>query len=450
MAEIPLPVEYRADVIQQIVRWAQAGESCSVVGVAGCGKGNIAQHLCRADVRLHYFGADAARIFVLYLHCKPITPQAPHILFLDALDRLETAAGELAGAFAPLQPAINALRQEAQSNPELLAIRDLGKAIAAVVNAGAQRVILLLDDCDELFGKAAPTLFADLRALRDSHKYRLVYVTFTRRELGYLRADLDEEEELSDLMDAAGHVIPIPGHSETDSRATLQRLDARQNPAQPLTDAEIRQLHELAGGHASLMRALYFASRIKFPLQSRDAFNLLAHEPGVRDECEKIWNGLTQTERQTLCHIVRHEPADDDTVGWLAQVGVLRVRPTLAPNFCSPIFEKLVQELAGAPPMPVLDFTPPPPQVRVSGETVTSLRMPEYHILQHLWNRRPEVCTHGDLIQVLHVGEQKDPTAKGVGNPLERLARYVQQIKSKIGPTGQSIQATNNGYRWVP
>ncbi|MBI4786512.1 MAG: hypothetical protein HY782_05655 [Chloroflexi bacterium] len=450
MAEIPLPVEYRADVIPQIVRWAQAGESCSVVGIAGSGKGNIARHLCRADVRLRYFGAAVPQTFVLYAYCKPIPPTSPYLLFLDVLDALEAAAGELAGAFAPLQPAINALHREAQSNPELLAKRNLGKALTSVMNAGAQRVILLLDDCDDLFAKASATLFADLRALRDNHKYRLVYVTLTRRELGYLRDDLGAEEELSDLIDAAEHVIAVPAHSEADCRAMLQRLDTRQNPAQPLTETEIRQLYELAGGHASLMRALYFASRVKFPVQSRDAFNLLAHEPGVRDECEKIWNGLTTDERQALCRIVRHEPADENTVAWLAQVGVLRVRPTLAPNFCSPVFEKLVQEIAGGPVVPVLDFTPPPSHVRVNGEMVTTLRMPEYEILKHLWNKQPEVCTQNSLILALHEGERKEPTAKSAGNPLERLDRYIHEIKSKIGPTGQSIQAANNGYRWVP
>jgi hypothetical protein len=219
-----------------------------------------------------------------------------------------------------------------------------------------------------------------------------------------------------------------------------------------LTDAELRQLYELGGGHASLMRALYFASRIRVPLQARNAFNLLAHESGVRDECEKIWNGLTQDERQALCHVVRHEPVDEDTVAWLAQVGLLHVRPNHAPDFCSPIFEAPVKEQIGspAPTVPVLDFSPPPPQVRVNGEMVTALKMTEYEILKHLWNARPEVCTHSDLIVVLREGERKEPTAKGIGNPPQRLERCIREIKSKIGPTGQSIQAASNGYRWVP
>jgi hypothetical protein len=230
----------------------------------------------------------------------------------------------------------------------------------------------------------------------------------------------------------------------------LHRLDARHDPIQPLTDAEKLQLYEWGGGHASLMRALYFASRVKFPLHLPNAFDLLARESGVRDECEKMGNGLTQDEWQTLCHIVRNEPADPDTITWLAKVGLLRVRPLHAPDFCSPVLEKFVQDQARCAAPIVLDFNLPPPQVRVDGGVVTTLRMPEYDILKYLWDKRSGICTQSDLILVLLEGERKEPTAKVPGTPPQRLEQYIRTIKAKIGPAGQSIQAVANGYRWGP
>jgi ABC-type protease/lipase transport system fused ATPase/permease subunit len=47
---LPIPVSFRAETVQQVVRLLRSGESCALVGVGSSGKSNIARHLARPDI----------------------------------------------------------------------------------------------------------------------------------------------------------------------------------------------------------------------------------------------------------------------------------------------------------------------------------------------------------------------------------------------------------------
>jgi len=107
MPEPALPAQFRQEIFQQFIPLLRARESCALVGVGSSGKSNIARHLMRADVRLHYFGPDTPHVFVLYVNCKPLAHHPPHKLYLQALDQLTRAAEELAGTYQALLPEIH-------------------------------------------------------------------------------------------------------------------------------------------------------------------------------------------------------------------------------------------------------------------------------------------------------------------------------------------------------
>src|SRR5262250_3147219 len=98
MSDLPIPVGFRAETLQQVVRLLRSGESCSVVGVGSSGKSNVARHLARADVRKEYFGDEAGSTIIIYLNCKPLARRAPHELYLAALDQVSRALGEHEGS----------------------------------------------------------------------------------------------------------------------------------------------------------------------------------------------------------------------------------------------------------------------------------------------------------------------------------------------------------------
>lgn len=455
MADRPIPVGFRAETLQQVVRLLRSGESCAVVGVGSSGKSNVARHLARADVRQEYFQPEAESTLVVYLNCKPLARRAPHELYLHALDQTARALAEHEGGLRLQQPGVEALWQAAEAQPEVLARRNLDLAVGRLVQAGALHIVFVLDDCDDLFALAPPVLFADLRGLRDNYKQRLVYLTLTRREPAFLRANTTEFEELFELLSAPGHTIPVAPYVEADAVLMLGRLAQRQVPPRNMTDAETLRLHQLAGGHAGLLRALFFATQYNPTLAadalSPDQWAHLADHPDVEGECGKILDSLEPEERADLALVARGQVPSQDGARRLERRGLVRLHLNGRYEIFSPIFERCLGRLVDsqAPSRPAdqpVEFVGVGRQVRVNGSLVTLLA-PEYEILRCLHATRPEPCSRLKLIEAMRLAEREERSEKIAGDPLRRLHEYVRQLKAKIGPSGALIQPSGDGYR---
>src|SRR4029079_14915247 len=133
MTDLPIPVGFRAETLQQVVRLLRAGESCSLIGVGSSGKSNIARHLARPDVRVEYFQAEAPVTLILYLNCKPFAQRPPSALYLHALDQLARALAAGEGDLRAKQPARDELWQPAPAQPEPLPRRNLDVALGRLV-----------------------------------------------------------------------------------------------------------------------------------------------------------------------------------------------------------------------------------------------------------------------------------------------------------------------------
>jgi hypothetical protein len=456
MAELPIPVSFRAEIVQQVVRLLRAGESCALIGVGSSGKSNIARHLARADVRQEYFGADADRALVVYLNCKPFAHKAPAEFYLHALDQLLRALDAQGGPLAEQRAALETLWQAAQADPGVRALRSLDQAIGRLVADGAAHVILALDDCDDLLAYVAPVFFSDLRGLRDNYKVRLVYLTLTRREPAFLRDETPEFEELFELLSAPGHTLAVPPYVEADGVLMLRRLAARQVPPRTLTDHEARRLYALAGGHAGMLRSLFFATQFNADLAtaavSADGWTQLADHADVEGECRKIWDSLEIEEQEDLGRIVLGQPPTPEGLRRLERRGLVRLRLSQPAEVFSPVFERCARGLLGATQASdatglEVEFTGVGHQARVNGELVTTLIAPEYEILRCLTEARPQACPRGALIEAMRLAEQTQRSRRVQGDPLRRLDEYVRGLKAKIGPAGYLIEPVGDGYR---
>jgi hypothetical protein len=461
MSDIPIPIGFRAEVIQQVVQLVRAGESCALVGVGSSGKSNIARHLARADVRREYFGAEAGRTLVVYLNCKPFARRAAHELYLHALDQVtravETHEGPLASQFASLET----LWQAAQAEPAVLALRNLERAVALLVHSSAEHIVIALDDCDDLFAHCPPELFSDLRALRDNHKVRLAYMTLSRREPAFLRENTPEYEELFELVSAPGHTLPVSPYVQSDGMLMLRRLAARQTPPRHMAEPEAGRLYELAGGHAGLLRSLFFATQFSADLaaasMSASAWQRLGAHADVEGECRKIWDSLEPEEQADLERLIRRKPPTSDGLRRLEKRGLVRVHLNRPVEIFSPIFEECLAAMLGlmpgeraadsAPANIEVEFIEVGRQARVNGQLITSLLAPEYEILRCLAATSPEPCSLVQLIDAMRLAEQAERSERAIGNPRRRLDEYIRQLKAKIGPAGYHIQPAGDGYR---
>lgn len=470
MSDLPIPVSFRAETVQQVVRLLRSGESCALVGVGSSGKSNIARHLARADVRQEYFDTEADVTVVAYLNCKPFALRAPAEFYLHVLDQLGRAVEGAtdAGALATVRPALADLWQAAQADAAGLARRNLDRALGVLVAAGAQHILLILDDCDDLMRLAPPVLFSDLRGLRDNYKVRVVYLTLTRREPGFLREDTPEFEELFELISSPGHTLPVAPYVESDALLMLRRLAARQVPPRPLSAPEGRRLFDLSGGHAGLLRALFFATQytpeLAASLMSPTEWTRLADHADVEGECRKILDSLEVEEQEDLARLARGQAPSADGLRRLERRGLARAHFSRAPELFSPVFERCLRAIlndAPAGPTPAAPEAAPPAaapveflelgrQVRVDGHLIGDLLAPELELLRCLVSAAPEPCAVLTLIAAMRAGEQQERSGRVAGDPLRRLDHYLRQLQAKLGPAAPHVQPAGEGYRWEP
>jgi hypothetical protein len=464
MSDIPIPVEYRADVIAQLFDLLRAGESCALVGVGSSGKSNIARHMERADVRQHYLGEDAAYTVILRLNCKPYAQRPLPDFYLYILDELDPVLQELHGPFGAIRPDIANLNREAQVHPEQLALRRLDRALSLIVRAGAKNVIVILDDCDQLFVEGSAVLFSDLRGLRDNYKGILAYLTLTRREPVFLRTDVREYEELFELISPPGHTWPLRPYQMVDGINMVKRLGARQNPARMLSEAAALRLYKLGGGHAGLMRSLFFLTQSKTGVLPPESPEGMAAEADVRGECRKILDSLEEEERLDLFRIINGVLPSPEGEYRLERRGLIKPRSAShqLPELFSPVFAQaliyLEAEMAGegvpppAEPQPLnqalIEFIEFGHHVRVNGHLITSLTPAEHALLRRLADRRPHACTRAELLEVM-LDMEHTQDHKLHGRPDRRFMQAIDQLQLKLGTAGPIIQAERDQFRLV-
>ncbi|MCX7838029.1 MAG: AAA family ATPase [Anaerolineae bacterium] len=449
MPDTAMPITYRTEVLEPLVSWLRMGESCSIVGVGGTGKSNLARFLIRPEVRERYFGPHAHQTLVVYVNCHECALRPPEHLYLAILDRLCDAIAKTGGTLAAVLPTISALVKEAETRPDLLAKRYLSRAFDQVVQSDIKHLVMILDDCDDLFRQAPAYLFSDLRAFRDDHKVVLVYVTTSQHQLASLRLNTPEYTKFFELFSAAGHTIALPPYSEDDALAMIQRLAARHEPPLTISATQAQRMYALSGGHPGLLRAIFFVAQRGVDVTAADVIERMLQFDDIQKVCQKIWNSLEPEEQNRLQDVLRRKNISADDLQHLERRGLMRLRFGTYAEFTSPLLERFVGGLIGlmAGREPPIEFIEPNAHVRVYGQLITTLTRVEYEILRHLFVRRPQVCPYSDLIEVMRLAEHREPTVNVHGHPLRRLEQYIQQIKAKLGPASVLIQSTSDGYR---
>lgn len=233
------PETYRQKEVTEIAAATHSGESVLVIGLSGAGKSNL----------------------LGYLAHRLTTPEHPYIL-VDANRLLEQTPSALFRLIA---------RSLGQPVPTHLDASD-GLEMALIYTfQQAQRLTLVLDRFD-IFLTSAP-LLNNLRALRDSYKYRLTYVLATRQPLS-------AHNELAELFHA--HTLWLGPLSQSDSLWNVARYARRKGLNWSETEAE--GLVAAAHGYPSLLRSACEAYADGTPLPE------LATHPAVRARIHEFWS----------------------------------------------------------------------------------------------------------------------------------------------------------------
>lgn len=190
---------YREKEVKTIVRWLEAGDSGTVVGLAGSGKSNLFQFLSlHPEALQRHFLNPNQKIIPIPVDLNNL-PSYDLCTFYRLILR---AFAEASHVFDPnLQQSINAFyRQNRRVNDPFLPQSTL-RELLLLLKTNQIRVVWLMDRFDhfcELL--ATPQMFDTLRGLRDSFKETLCYVVGMRQEVTYL-SDPGGLGDLYELLD---------------------------------------------------------------------------------------------------------------------------------------------------------------------------------------------------------------------------------------------------------
>ncbi len=311
-----------------------SGECCSVVGVGSVGKSNFLRHILKPQVQAEVIkrlnserplqDAERGSLVTLVL----IDPNT----MLDApVQANSESPGYWAGyevlmhrlykAFYPLtglndqekEEFFTAYRMMTDGSNRLLSfigLRYLERGLEILLNPESpprsrRQIIFVFDEFEEMLAHLPYKFFRALRGLRDDYKYRLMYLTFTRRPLIQI---VDEENKDYHALEPfvelfTDNICYLGPYNETDAMDMLSKLAKRHGKD---FSAEFRYfLVNVTGGHAGLLRASFrLAENLpRFNMSKERAVQFLAEQQAVLTECQTIWNGLSKEEKVALREI---------------------------------------------------------------------------------------------------------------------------------------------------
>jgi hypothetical protein len=208
------------------------------------------------------------------------------------------------------------------------------------------KLCFLFDEFDGAYKSFPPETFFQLRAVRDANKNRLSFVLFLRDLPEQLRPEIDNES-FYELL--SRNRIGLGPYTHQDGLRMIQQIEARRGYA--LSPEQREKLFDVSGGHPGLIQAL-LGTLIDTPQAAQKfdapgALEWLSRQPAPVEECRKIWNGLSEGEKDGLCAFAagNFEKISVPVGKLLLIKGLLRTKNDQETQFFSGIFERYVKSL---------------------------------------------------------------------------------------------------------
>jgi DNA-binding winged helix-turn-helix (wHTH) protein len=436
------PLSYRQELLVPLSQKILAGECVAIIGASSMAKSNLVRFLLRKDVHQHYFGTGNDHLLLSLVNANRLE-KADYAGYELMLESIIESAEDYEIPSQTIQQLEGLHRELILAKDRLLGLRYLERAIKLLVNKHGWRVAFLIDEFDVFYKSADVHFLRCLRALRDEHKYRLVYVSFSRLPLEQLRP-IDGVEDFYELFNR--NYLGLKPYLLEDAQRVISQLEARKGL---VLDEQTRELLlKTCGGHPGLLVASYdVITSSAHPIQL--SIDALSQAIEVIVECKKLWDGLDLDEQWALIRLNMGvtDPDDINALKLLELKGLITPDPEGQQIF-SPLFSCYVDLIAKRDAYEIhLDESTS--SVWISGKTVRDLTPLEYSLFKHLYTHRGQVCSRDQILKELYpdqfVGEDgPDLQDNRVDNLIKRLRSKIEPIPSK-----QNLIKTMRGYGYL-
>lgn len=294
-------ITYRQEILSKFFDFIKNSDSFYVVGAASMGKTRLLDFLMREDVQTHYLNDEAKTTWLVRvdLNRMPAMDNWGFYFFELLLSSIVLCCiGRQDMKEEILKELIELDSDLIKSRDALFALRYFEWGVGKICQKYGIKLCFLFDEFDDAYRKIPPEVFAQLRAVRDANKNRLLYTLFLRIPPKKLRIKNDNEG-FYELL--SRNAIGIGPYGMTDILNIIQHLEDDWD--MKLTPGVKEKLGQASGGHPGIVKALM--SLVKDPaiankLENKDWLPWFCRQETILEECEKIWLGLDQDEKLTL------------------------------------------------------------------------------------------------------------------------------------------------------
>jgi hypothetical protein len=276
-----------------------------------------------------------------------------------------------------------------------------------------------MDEFDEVFSEIEGDLFAGLRALRDDHKYKLVYVIFGRKELSQTHLITGNYQAFYELFPS--NTFGLGPYTEQDARYMIGRLAARRE--KPISRDDTTTIINVTGAHPGLIRITTYAVLDgEVNLHAGDLRAQLLTNHKIRDEFHKIWEGLNPDEQTALFEISKGNPDVNRYALEMLQKKKV-VERSNPPRIFSEIFATYVRDDAKIPRFSI-DWASE--SVWRGSERVIGITRREYELLAYLYKNRNRVCAVDELVREILKDDPLSVTQQKIQSLVNRVRRKIE------------------------
>ncbi|MEJ2734209.1 MAG: winged helix-turn-helix domain-containing protein [Anaerolineae bacterium] len=447
-----LPKTLRRDDGAYILNRIMDGDCSAVVGVSNTGKSYLLRTLAKREVRHEIMGERLGEDIFVYVDFNLMleaTEQGFYELILRCLTEELNLQDPEAEFLGRLQKAYETL----VAPPSAFQISlSFSEGLMAVCQGTSRRLVLLLDEFDEPFEQIEGRVFLNLRALKDKYRRRLSYVTATNRRLSNIRRGRDVDEFIELFGPFTRFLGPL-ARSDVDQVIAWVAFQE----AYTFDDEDRAFLGHHADGHLGLLLAVSRALGEVTGEPVRDAGQdwlihrqvreQLDQDVNVQGECRKLWDDLTEAQKDALMGVVgAEENVDERSLDSLRNKGVIQAGEEL---LLSPVFEGFVrrQRLTRRRRHEGIRVDVESGTVWVDGRQTPTLTDLEYRLLLLLYGRLNKICDKYQIVEAVWGEEYIDQVDDA------RIDKLLSRLRAKVEPDPRDpryiITVRGRGYKVI-
>ena len=206
------------------------------------------------------------------------------------------------------------------------------------------KLILILDEFETIFAEMQAHALGAFIALRDEFPQRMMCILGVTQRLESIRGDKDVFEFREPFRMNTLVLRPL---EKKDAIRFLQYKADRMGKT--IDERKVNRIFALSGGHPGMMeRILQLVVTNDLEIQSPQAENILCDDIRLTEECERLWDELSEDEQRVLLDLVSGQPLTDmNALSYLLSAGILRLNGKTkerSGSYCifSPIFVEFI------------------------------------------------------------------------------------------------------------